>query len=1352
MKNRNKTSLLFSIIVSIFVFSFFMSILAEAQPIINEIMASNTSTYMDEDGDYADWIEIYNPGDTRIDLNGYGLSDRQDNPYKWIFPPVILKPKEYLIVYASGKDRASIANLHTNFKISTDGETLALTDPTGAICDSVYTKIDGTDISLGRKPDGIGDWALFLEPTSGDSNTTHGYQGYSDAVVEMSLDGGFYDAAVTLELSTNSKDGEIRYTIDGSEPSKTSLLYTSAVSIDTTTVIRSRVFEENLFPEPIKTQTFFINESKTLPVISLSTNPDNFFDEENGIYVNYEEDWERSVHLEFYESDGNLGFSIDSGVKISGFIIRGFPQKPLAIFARPKYGYNKINYQIFPDMPISEFKSITLRNGGDESAFTHTRFIDTLSHSLVNNSNIDIMAFRPAKVFINGVYWGIYNIREKQNEDYLASHHSIDPDNVDMLELAADLELKPYLYIIEGDSLHYIAMTEYIENHNMNDPVHYEYIKTQMDMDNFIDYNVAEMYLANNNWTNHNVKFWRPRTPNGRWRWIFCDLDAGINNAFFNSFDGLTREDNLYAPVFLKLLENESFKYTLINRFADSMNTIFTPDTVIQRINEIKDQLEPEMPDHIARWKDSVEVFGEKIESMEEWNSNIALIEEFAEKRPDSIRNHLIEYFNLSGTSTVKLAVSSSEAGAIKINSIIPEELPWSGIYFKDVPVQLTALPNLGYRFVGWTGAELADSISAAITLTDSISVTAVFEKIAANAMVIDSSQSPFRIAGIQSVASGSSLTVEAGVELLMSANASINISGEIQMNGTPENPIIISAEGGQNWNGIFLENAAGNSIISNVIISGASSWDNTEGFPAAVSSLDSDVTIDNVRFENNRQSIFANGGTVTVRNCFFADSNKNEPINIKNAVALVENCRFENIFFEDAIDYDGIHDGIIRDNEIFGTVDSDGDGIDIGDDCTNVLISGNLIYDCADKGISIGEGAKDIRVEKNIIAGCLYGIAVKDSATAVIDHNTLFDNDYAVAAYEKGGRRFGGGTAMVSNSILAKSNILNLFTDDISEITVSYTLSDSELLEGEGNIMADPMLASPDNRIFDLLPGSPAIAADNSGAELGALTYKESVSNIVINEINYNSSEDFNPGDWIELYNTDESPVDISGWTFKDEDDAHYFELPSNTIIDANAYLVLSGDETLFQSVFPEVNNCVGSFGFGLSAQGEVIRLYDANDGLVDWLKYNDSDPWPVQPDGGGPTLALIEPSKDNTLSESWGASTEHGTPGALNDMFSGIQENTDSETPIEFSLGQNYPNPFNPMTTIPFSVPESGRVTIAIYSILGQRVAKIIDDNLTAGHHQAVFRADHFASGIYFYRIEAAGFNQTKSMMLLK
>ncbi|MBT4484775.1 MAG: T9SS type A sorting domain-containing protein, partial [Candidatus Latescibacteria bacterium] len=713
--------------------------------------------------------------------------------------------------------------------------------------------------------------------------------------------------------------------------------------------------------------------------------------------------------------------------------------------------------------------------------------------------------------------------------------------------------------------------------------------------------------------------------------------------------------------------------------------------------------------------------------------------------------------------ANVDLDISQSGGGKIKINSLVIEDYPWNGIYFKDVPIQVTALPDLGYRFIGWTGVTPEDSPSLEITLTDNISVAAVFEKIGDD-IVLDRYHSPYEIKTDQVISAGKTLTVGPGVELIMSENANIYVHDELHLNGTSDQPITIRpADNTSNWGAICLDNAAGASTLSNVVIKGAGTGRDWDTFSAAVSVMNSDITLDNVQFEDNAQSIFARGGSVTVRNCLFTETNNNEHINIVEADALVENCTFQNIIMGDAIDFDGITNGIIRNNKILGTMDSDGDGIDIGDDCSGVLITNNVIFDCADKGISVGEGAKDIKIERNVIAGCLYGIAVKDSANAFIDHNTLYNNDIAVAAYEKGVERFGGGTAVITNSILSKSGISTLYTDELSSITVSYTLADTELLPGEGNIQADPEFVSPLYRDFNLLSVSPAIDAgdpqsvldpDETRSDMGMKFSQEADINIVINEINYNSSGDFNPDDWLELYNPNNEEIDLSGWVLKDEDDTHVFVLPINTVISGGEYFVLCRDAAAFHGMFPDVNKYAGDFGFGFNAAGELVRLYNSQGALVDYLAYDDETPWPLSPDGNGPTLSLINPDLDNEVPVNWGISHDHGTPGTENETITGVDETI---FPNAFSLGQNYPNPFNPTTTITFSVPKKSFSELVIYNIMGQKVRTLISGELTPGNHSAAWdgRDDDghaVSSGVYFSHLSIGEKVAARSMMLVK
>ena len=258
----------------------------------------------------------------------------------------------------------------------------------------------------------------------------------------------------------------------------------------------------------------------------------------------------------------------------------------------------------------------------------------------------------------------------------------------------------------------------------------------------------------------------------------------------------------------------------------------------------------------------------------------------------------------------------------------------------------------------------------------------------------------------------------------------------------------------------------------------------------------------------------------------------------------------------------------------------------------------------------------------------------------------------------------------------------------------------------------------------------------------------------IVINEINYHSSEDFDAEDWVELYNPDSEALNISGWEFKDEEDDHIFIIPDGTILAGNDYLVLCKDYTLFSDVFPTVTNVIGNFDFGLSGGGEPIRLFDAEGTLIDSVDYDDEDDWPILPDGNGNTLELIDPDYDNTLPESWQASVGHGTPGVQNSTGVSSEEDMIETAKMELS---NYPNPFNPRTTICFTISENEKTELTVYNTKGQKVKILISEVLPAGSHTVVWEGDdengkNLSSGIYLYRLTNKHVTKTQKMILMK
>lgn len=600
----------------------------------------------DEDGEYSDWIEIHNKKDVPINLSEYRLTDNINYPEKWIFPSKTINPDQSLVVFLSGKNKnnASSKFLHTNFKLDRNSEAIFLTDKSGRLVDKLV--LEGTPVyaSCGKGPNYEG-YYFFNNPTPRGKNV-NGYEDIADAPV-FSNPGGFYNDKVSLKLSSNLSRAIIRYTTDGSIPDINSPAYLAPISITKTTVIRARCFVNGFLPGPIVTNTFFINSDRNLTTVSISTDPSNLWDEDDGIYVkgkgaspnfpylgaNFWKDIEKPIHIELYEPDGSAGFSIDAGIKIYGSYSRAMDQKSFAVYAREKYGKDFIDYQIFKDKPINKFKSIVLRTSGQDANLSKIR--DILMTGLAGDMGLDVQAYRQAVLYINGEYWGIYNIREKINEDFIASNHNIsNPNNIDLLVANG----KP----LSGDANHYKALLDFVSNNDMAQKRNYEYVKTQMDVENYMDYIIAEMYFANTD--TGNIKFWREKIPDGKWRWIVYDTDWGFFNVKHNSIafnlDPEGTGVNKYFSTLLirKLLENPEFKKVFLQRFGRHMNTTFKPERVIAKIDELSKNIEDEMPKQIKRWGSS----------MVRWRSQINFLKSFAKERPSYIYKYVQEYFHLS--------------------------------------------------------------------------------------------------------------------------------------------------------------------------------------------------------------------------------------------------------------------------------------------------------------------------------------------------------------------------------------------------------------------------------------------------------------------------------------------------------------------------------------------------------------------------------------------------------------------------------------------------------------------------------------------------------------------------------
>lgn len=712
--------------------------------VLNELLASNQATLPDPDfDDYGDWIELYNGSEEAVDLGGHFLTDDPDEPQQWRIPDgTTLAPGAFLLVWADDEDAGppETEALHANFKLSAGGESVSLVSPAGDVVDTITFGEQTTDISFGRVPDGAATWDLFAIPTPGAANDTPP-GGEVAAAPVLSLESGFYGPGESLSMTTPEADATIRYTLDGSPPTESSPAYTAPLALTATTVIRAASFAPDRAQSPEVARALFVGESSTLPVVSLVSDPDGFFSDERGIYVegtngipgrcrtypvNWNQDWEREALVSVFEpgADGELALALEqrAGVQIFGGCSRIYPQKSLSLHARGRYGTDAFEHRFFPDLDIETFDDLILRSSAQD--WWRTMFRDGMIQTLTRHMDLDGQAYRPALVFLNGEFWGIHNIREKLNEDWVTGHYGHPDDEVELIEGTWG-----------GQSEHYDEITELLESGDPSTPEVFAEVQARIDVDQYLNYLIAEIYAANGDWPGNNLKLWRPRTPDGRWRWMLFDTDFGFGGngsgqATSNTLALATDPDGSEWPnppwstfLFRSLLQNDGFRHTFVQRLAAHAATTFEPDHTIAVIDSLQANIAAEIPRHKLRWPQSIS-FGAS------WDALVEIMRDFARRRPLQVRGHVVSQF-ADVTGAAQLSLSVEGGGEVHIEGVpmpraTPDD-PFLPILYTGVPAQITAVPDEGYVFAGWRGLSDAAADTLALTLTDSGPLTATF-------------------------------------------------------------------------------------------------------------------------------------------------------------------------------------------------------------------------------------------------------------------------------------------------------------------------------------------------------------------------------------------------------------------------------------------------------------------------------------------------------------------------------------------------------------------------------------------------------------------------------------------------
>jgi hypothetical protein len=750
---------------------------------INEVMTANASAIMDPDNyNFSEWTELYNEGNEVFSISGYYFSNDPNNLKKWMIPySYTIPPKGYVIIWMDKLD----AGLHTNFRARSNRELLLLSNTSGVIVDSISVNHPVRDHSFGRNPDGSNVWSTFETPTPGESNTGN-ILNEQCAQPVFNLPAGRYSSDVTITLDNPGNSGTIYYSIDGSDPTENSTVYNSPITLTRTLTVKARILEDGKIPGTTVANTYFINEHPfTLPLmVSLTTDLAYLWDSQIGIYVegnngisgycygeaNWNQDWERPAHIEIFTTNGKKVIDSDVGIRIAGGCSRRFDQKSFSVYFRDKYGNDKIKYPLFNSKHIDRFKSIMLRNSGDDNLHSqfHDGFIQTL---IMDQMNLDYLGFTPSATYLNGEYWGILNIREKATEDYLFSNYGLDDDSVDMLERDYN--------VIAGSNEDYLEMLEYLSSHDLAISENYNFIKDQIDIESFIDYQIAEIFVANHDWPENNVKFWKSKKPGSKWRWIYYDTDFGFgldygaeDNTLEFATDPNGTEEERNPPystfVFRSLLNNEEFKNRFIDKFLIYIGSTYRTERTLYIIDSINNLMISEINNTFDLWD----------ASMTDYDWWIYCKKNFAIERPAYMIGFLRDYFGLQSSLPLKVKSNTKDRSLFSIDDVIINDTVLDGEYITNRDIKLKAIGSCNFKFNHWEilknqQTEIIEQKEIEFPVTSELVITAVFDSLEiVNNIFIN------EICPSNSTYPDEALEYDDWIELFDAGNEPINLAG----------------------------------------------------------------------------------------------------------------------------------------------------------------------------------------------------------------------------------------------------------------------------------------------------------------------------------------------------------------------------------------------------------------------------------------------------------------------------------------------------------------------------------------------------------------------------------------------
>ena len=616
---------------------------ARADILINEVMASN-GYY--ESGHAWDWVELYNDGKKTVDLSGWGLSDGKKNPYKFTFPEgTKLKAGAYLTVWCTGEENSTPgkgSTFYADFKISSSGETLRLTDPEGTEVQALELPEQYGCVSYGL-PAGGGAYGFFETATRGKKNDKEAFTRRA-AEPEIETADGFYEGSVTV-TARGEEGATLRYTTDGETPTKKSKAFPEeGLKISKTTPLRIKAFREDAVSSPAAGATYFIDDAPQTAIVSLISDDKYLFSRKTGMLVkgsgsipNYSKGYEYPVHIEYFNRDGVREISQTGTMTCSGHSARINSQKSIALYARKAWGADRFAFNPFPTRDYDSYKSLLLRAANSD--FSATRLRDIVASSLAEGQGILYQDHEVIQVYINGRYWGHYNLREKINKHFIAAYEGVTEEaDIDRIDILARTGTDEFLQ--NGDNRDWLELCDFCKKNDLNDPENMAWVEERLDIDNMFTHAAFEIILGNVDFTNVRVY----RVPGGKWKYLLFDVEACWRSLDPTPIEYYIKSLNAKIQGFRHEPLNAMFKVPgmkarFLRRVSELLSTVFRWDNVEAAFNRVIDVLKPILPRHIKRWKNM---------KMDNWKVNIHATEYYARVRPGKIPGMLKKAMKLT--------------------------------------------------------------------------------------------------------------------------------------------------------------------------------------------------------------------------------------------------------------------------------------------------------------------------------------------------------------------------------------------------------------------------------------------------------------------------------------------------------------------------------------------------------------------------------------------------------------------------------------------------------------------------------------------------------------------------------